>query len=152
MSRIEELRKARGWSRFELGTLAGVTEHTILRAERTSPPAVQARSLEKIAQALGVSLAELHAVNTEGGWGASLIPAAADPDVLFIQDLARDLRTNVRRLRNVLRKEPWKLPEPLPSIDNRMRWSRVVVDRWLELREPDRKQRARESRLVGAER
>ena len=97
MSRIEELRKARGWSRFELGTLAGVTEHTILRAERTSPPAVQARSLEKIAQALGVSLAELHAVNTEGGGGGGgkkNKPPGAPPALLFFKKFAPHSRTN----------------------------------------------------------
>jgi len=149
-SRVEALRKARGWSRLELAALAGVTEHTIIRAERTAGSGVQTRSLVKIASALEVSVGELMGLATDDPAAVPLAPVA-DPDVLFIQDLARELRSTVRGLRRIYKREPWKLPEPLPSLDRRLRWSRVVVERWLELRDGDRKQRARASReLVGA--
>jgi transcriptional regulator with XRE-family HTH domain len=132
---LETLRKARRLSRLELATMAGVTESTIVRAERsiTQPPPLQVRSLERIAQALEVSVTDLfHRPSGAKVWAKT--PRTADParDVLFIQDLARELRTTVRRLRDVLKHEPWKLPELLPSIDKRPRWARAVVDRWLE--------------------
>ena len=137
MFRVETLRKGRNWSRLELATRAGVTESTIIRAERTSPTALQARNVEKIARALEVSVAELlEAPDTDK---PIIRKGASDPDVLFIHDLAYELRTTVRRLRAILKAEPWKLPERLPSIDKRDRWSRVSVDRWLELVHADRK-------------
>ena len=140
MSRIEILRKARSWSRLELATRAGVTESTIVRAERTQPPALQTRSIEKIARALDVTTSEL--LETPDTDPSAFSDSGSDPDVLFIQDLAYQLRTSVRRLRTILKTEPWKLPERLPSIDKRDRWSRVSVDRWLELLQPDRKRTA----------
>jgi transcriptional regulator with XRE-family HTH domain len=145
-SRVETLRKARGWSRLDLATRATVTESTIIRAERTNPPALQTRNLEKIAHALDVSLSDLldppdddprHHANGE-----------PDPDVLLIHDLAYELRSTVRRLRAILKTEPWKLPERLPAIDKRDRWSRVAVERWLEYRDQDRKRRTAAA-LVG---
>ena len=138
-SRLEMLRKARGWSRLELATRAGITESTIIRAERSNGRHVQARSLEKIAHALGSASSEL--LETPKHAGALLLDDAPDPDVLFIHDLADELRTTVRRLRAILKTEPWKLPERLPAIDKRDRWSRVSVDRWLELMQSERKRR-----------
>jgi transcriptional regulator with XRE-family HTH domain len=147
MSRVALLRKAFGWSRLELATRAGVTESTIIRAERTNPPALQQRSLEKIARALGVTVADL-LQPIENPAGPMLEPIAPDPDVLFIHDLADQLRTTVRRLRAILKAEPWKLPERLPSLDKRDRWARAAVDKWLESREQDRKRRT-SAALVG---
>ena len=138
MSRLQALRKARGWSRLELATRAGVTESTIIRAERSNGRHVQGRSLEKIARALGSPSSEL--LETPDDAGALLLDdGTPDPDVLFIHDLANALRTSVRRLKEILKTEPWKLPERLPAIDKRDRWSRVSVDRWLELVHSDRK-------------
>jgi transcriptional regulator with XRE-family HTH domain len=149
MSRVALLRKAFGWSRLELATRSGVTESTIIRAERTDPPAIQTRNLEKIARGLSVSVAELLAADP----GDEVLPARAadlhDPDVLFIHDLADELRTTVRRLRSVLKAEPWKLPERLPALDKRDRWARAAVDKWLESRDQDRKRRT-SAALVGA--
>jgi transcriptional regulator with XRE-family HTH domain len=104
MSRVAVLRKASGWSRLELATRAGVTESTILRAERTDPPALQIHNLAKVANALGVGVADLLTVDADG------VPALAaslhDPDVLFIADLADELRTTVRRFARDLKTEP----------------------------------------------
>jgi len=149
MSRVALLRKASGWSRLELATRAGVTESTIIRAEKTDPPAIQARNLEKIARALAVTVAELLVAPDPGD---DVLPARGDlhdPDVLFIHDLADELRSTVRRLRSVLKTEPWKLPERLPAIDKRDRWSRAAVDKWLESRDQDRKRRT-SAALAGA--
>lgn len=137
-SRVALLRKARSWSRFDLATRAGVTESTIIRAERTQPPAVQARTLEKIAHALEVPVTELlDPADTD----AAFLEDAPDPDVLFVHDLAYELRSTPRRLKAILKTEPWKLPERLPPLDKRDRWSRAAVDKWLESREQDRKRR-----------
>jgi transcriptional regulator with XRE-family HTH domain len=144
MSRVALLRKASGWSRLDLALRAGVTESTIIRAERTG--AIQARTLDKIARALSVPVGDLLAPPEP----AALPPMDADdPDVLFIQDLADELRTSVRRLRTILKNEPWKLPERLPSLDKRDRWARAAVDKWLESRGEDRKRRT-SAALVGA--
>jgi transcriptional regulator with XRE-family HTH domain len=148
-SRIETLRKIQSWSRLDLATRAGVTESTIIRAEHTDPPALQARSLEKIARAFGVPVAALLEATLDSGRPQAALPDSADPDVLFVHDLAAELRTTVRRLRAILKSEPWKLPERLPSLDKRDRWSRVAVDKWLESRDQDRKRRT-SAALVGA--
>src|SRR4029453_17021930 len=129
-SRLEALRKARGWSRLELATHANVTESTIIRAERSNPPAIRTASLAAIAGALDVSVAEL------------LEPPVGDRDVLFLPALAVELRSSVRRLRAILKSDPDKLPAPLPALDNRARWSRIAVERWLEERR-DKERRAR---------
>jgi transcriptional regulator with XRE-family HTH domain len=144
MSRVALLRKASGWSRLDLAIRAGVTESTIIRAERTG--AIQARTLEKIARALSVPVADLLSPPEPD---ALPVLGADDPDVLFIQDLADELRTSVRRLRAILKSEPWKLPERLPSLDKRDRWARAAVDKWLESRGQDHKRRTSAS-LVGA--
>ena len=159
-SRIAQLRQARGWSRLDLAALAGVTESTIIRAERTTPPALQARSLDKIAGALQVPVSELYAGalrddDAVSSWApaSEVVPfSSSEPDVFFIQDLARELRSTVRRLRAVLKREPWKLPEPLPSLDNRPRWARVAVERWLESREQDRKRLTAATRVPASSR
>ena len=146
MSRVETLRKARGWSRLDLAARAAVTESTIIRAERTNPPALQARNLEKIAHALDVSLSDLLDPLDADPRHPALGPP--DPDVLFIHDLAYELRTTVRRLRAILKTESYKLPERLPAIDKRDRWSRASVERWLEYHDQDRKRRTAAA-LVG---
>ena len=146
-SAIALFRKRRRWSRVDLATAAGVTESTIVRAEGATPPAIQARNLEKIARALDVPIAALMELS-QGAPGpddlddAQELAAAPDADVLLIYDLARALRTTVRRLRAILKAEPWRLPERLPPIDTRDRWSRIVVDRWLEQRDADRRRQA----------
>jgi hypothetical protein len=55
------------------------------------------------------------------------------PLVLFLDDLARALRTSRRTLENLRRHGALKqlLPE-LPSIDKRPRWSRDAVLRFLD--------------------
>ena len=135
VTRLEAIRKAQRLSRLDLAVRAGVTESTIVRAERptTSTPAVQARSLEKIAAALEVPIAELLKVDDARQGRPSRPPMRRhNPDILFVQDLALELRSTARRIRELLRDEPHMLPEPLPAIDHRPRWSRVIVDRWLE--------------------
>lgn len=151
-SRLEELRRARGWSRVDLAAHANVTESTIIRAERTTPPAIRTRSLAAIAKALEVPVGELLEPLDLGD--ADAVPGPAlDRDVLFMPDLAPLLRTTVRRLRKILKAEPWKLPETLPPLDNRPRWSRVAVERWLELRDTERRTRERAAgRLVAGRR
>jgi len=149
MSRVALLRKASGWSRLDLATRAGVTESTIIRAERTDPPALQTRNLEKIARALSVTVADLLTPAADDGLPVVAGPTH-DPDVLFIHDLADELRTTVRRLRAILKTDPWKLPERLPSLDKRDRWARAAVDKWLESRDQDRKRRTSAAALVGA--
>jgi len=144
MSRVAFLRKASGWSRLDLAIRAGVTESTIIRAERTG--AIQTRTLEKIARALSVPITDLLSPPEPD---ALPVIGADDPDVLFIQDLADELRTSVRRLRTILKTEPWKLPERLPSLDKRDRWARAAVDKWLESRGQDHKRRT-SAALVGA--
>ena len=140
MSRLEQLRKIRAWTRLDLATRAGLTESTIVRAERTDPPALQARTLEKIARAFDVPMGELLAAPSDEG-GHPLRGDRPDPDVLFVHDLALAVRISVRRIRALLKTEPWKLPERLPALDKRDRWSRIAVDKWLESRELDRKRR-----------
>jgi transcriptional regulator with XRE-family HTH domain len=151
-SAIGLLRKRRGWSRLELATAAGVTESTITRAEKSTPPAVNLRSLGRIADALEVTVGALLELST-GAPGPDddddALELAHDRDVLFSADLARELRTSVRRLRAILKVEPWKLPERLPAIDRRDRWSRVVVERWLELHDADRRARQAAARAGG---
>ncbi len=149
MSRVALLRKASGWSRLELATRAGVTESTIIRAERTDPPALQTRNVEKIAHALGVSVAELLTV-PDSDPRETLGANGRDPDVLFIHDLADALRTTVRRIRGLLKTEPWKLPERLPALDKRDRWARAAVDKWLESRDQDRKRRTSAAAFAGS--
>ena len=149
MSRIAILRKLRGWSRVDLAERANVTETTIVRAERHDPPPVQTRTLEKIALALDTTAGAL--MHEHSDPDAVPVPPR-DPDVLFIQDLAPLLRTTVRRLRHTMKVTPWLLPEPLPSLDKRWRWSRVVVERWLELREQDRRHRSTAARQAIAHR
>lgn len=137
-TRLAALREARHLSQLELAVRAGVTESTIKRAERSldGAPALQMRSLRKIADALDVPVAELLQV-AEPRRGYRRIgrrPKAPEPPdaVLFVQDLALELRISARKIRTLLKDAPWTLPETLPAFDNRPRWARVVVERWLE--------------------
>jgi len=50
--RIEELRKARGWSQSELARQSGVPQPTISRIESRQTSAVDFAVLEKLAKAL----------------------------------------------------------------------------------------------------
>jgi hypothetical protein len=56
--------------------------------------------------------------------------ATAVPDVLFIEDLARVLRTSRSTIERRRRSGTFPIPE-LPSIDGRPRWSRRAVERYL---------------------
>jgi hypothetical protein len=52
------------------------------------------------------------------------------PDVLFIEDVARILRTSRSTIERRRRMGTFPIPE-LPSIDERPRWSRQAVERYL---------------------
>ena len=52
------------------------------------------------------------------------------PDVLFIDDVARVLRTSRSTIERRRRAGTFPIPE-LPSIDGRPRWSRQAVERYL---------------------
>lgn len=54
----------------------------------------------------------------------------SDNAVLFLDDLARELRTSVSTLRRRLAAGD-DLPPRLPAIDKRPRWTRAAVDAWL---------------------
>jgi hypothetical protein len=66
-------------------------------------------------------------MNGEGAFGQT---AAAMPDVLFIEDLARVLRTSRSTIERRRRTGTFPIPE-LPSIDERPRWSRLAVEGYL---------------------
>lgn len=55
------------------------------------------------------------------------------PEVLFIDDMARALRTSRTTIARLRRQRVFPIPE-LPSIDKRPRWSRAALDRYLENR------------------
>jgi hypothetical protein len=57
--------------------------------------------------------------------------AGGKPDVLFLDDLARELRCSRRTLETRRRNGTLPIPE-LPSIDKRPRWSRAAVERYLD--------------------
>jgi len=52
------------------------------------------------------------------------------PDVLFIDDIARVLKTSRRTISRLRRQRVFPIPE-LDSIDKRPRWSRIAVDKYL---------------------
>lgn len=52
------------------------------------------------------------------------------PTILFLEDLARELRTSVSTLRRRIAAGD-DLPPRLPAIDKRPRWTRAAVDAWL---------------------
>jgi hypothetical protein len=54
----------------------------------------------------------------------------SDHAVLFLDDLARELRTSVSTLRRRLAAGD-DLPPRLPAIDKRPRWTRAAVEAWL---------------------
>lgn len=57
-------------------------------------------------------------------------PARTEPDVLFIDDLARVLRTSRSTIERRRRAGSWPIPE-LPPIDGRPRWSCTSVESYL---------------------
>lgn len=50
--------------------------------------------------------------------------------VLFIEDVARELRISRRSIERLRSERSFPIPE-LESLDKRPRWSRVAVDRYL---------------------
>lgn len=54
----------------------------------------------------------------------------SDQDVLFISDLARELRCSVTTIKARLSHAPHRLPPPMASIDRRPRWHRPTVEAW----------------------
>jgi hypothetical protein len=52
------------------------------------------------------------------------------PEVLFLDDVARVLRTSRRTIAAMRRHRCFPIPE-LPTIDKRPRWSRVAVEQFL---------------------
>jgi hypothetical protein len=59
-----------------------------------------------------------------------LQPADLTPDVLFINDVARILRTSRSTIERRRRNGSFPIPE-LPSIDERPRWARQAIERYL---------------------
>ena len=57
-------------------------------------------------------------------------PSSLTPDVLFIDDVAQVLRTSRSTIERRRRAGSFPIPE-LPSIDERPRWSRQAVERYL---------------------
>jgi hypothetical protein len=57
-------------------------------------------------------------------------PSTLTPDILFIDDVARVLRTSRSTIERRRRAGSFPIPE-LPSIDERPRWSRQAVERYL---------------------
>lgn len=53
------------------------------------------------------------------------------PDVCFIEDLARALRTSVRTIKRMRRFDSLPIPE-LPTIDRRPRWSGKDVREFID--------------------
>ena len=53
------------------------------------------------------------------------------PDVLLLDDLARLFRCSPSTIRRRVRGGVFPVP-PLPGVDNRLRFSRVAVERFLE--------------------
>jgi hypothetical protein len=51
-------------------------------------------------------------------------------DVLFLDDLAKVLRTSRSTIERLRRRRAFPIPE-LPALDDRPRWSRPAVDRFL---------------------
>ena len=64
------------------------------------------------------------------GVSATGQPSALTPDVLFIEDLVSVLRTSRSTIERRRRAGTFPIPE-LPSIDERPRWSRQAVERYL---------------------
>jgi hypothetical protein len=60
------------------------------------------------------------------------VPPAAGltPDVLFIEDMARTLRISRSTIERRRRSNTFPIPE-LPALDDRPRWSRTAVERYL---------------------
>lgn len=144
-STLRELRERAGLTQNDLGTRAGVHEKTIWRIENF-PERFDAKwaTLRRIADALGVALKTSIAPAELLGRAPRLLehdqidPERYDAqglpkrDVIMIWDLAIWLRSSVRTLKRILASRPWDLPATLPSdIDQRPRWARAVVVRWL---------------------
>ena len=61
---------------------------------------------------------------------ADLLPGAALPDVLFVDDVAALLRCSRWTIERRLDDGTFPVP-PLESIDRRLRWSRRCVEEWI---------------------
>ena len=60
----------------------------------------------------------------------AMLNAAGAADVLFTEDIARVLRTSRSTIERRRRSGTFPIPE-LPAIDERPRWSRQAVERYL---------------------
>lgn len=145
---LREYREHAKLTQHELAERAEVDEKTIRRIE-LHPERFNAKfqTLKRIAEALGDALGmridphellgkeaprlnENDPINPEAV-DRSRLPV--DQAVLFIWDLATLLRCSPRTLKRILAFRPWDLPAELPSsIDQRRRWARATVIRWLE--------------------
>lgn len=133
MTWLEALRHARKWTMADLAARAGVNPSTILRIEATPDghaPRGRGATLAKLAAALGVPLTDVLQP------GPPARPPAEIPTrraVVTLPDFAAELNMSARTLRRVVQTRPDALPPPLPALGDRVhRWSRTVVDRWLE--------------------
>ena len=72
------------------------------------------------------------ALSAQAGDGheSGSLSSALTSDVLFIEDVARILRTSRSTIERRRRAGTFPIPE-LPSIDERPRWSRQAVERYL---------------------
>ena len=74
-----------------------------------------------------------HLTVHDAGGSVDAAPSQLDgltPEVLFIEDVARTLRTSRSTIERRRRAGSFPIPE-LPSIDGRPRWSRQAVERYL---------------------
>jgi transcriptional regulator with XRE-family HTH domain len=102
---VETLRKALGWSLLDLAAAAGVTVSTIMRAERTHPPALQMHNLEKIAHALDVTVGDLLAANVETPGGDRDLSPRAE----LVPLVERAVRA-LERIASALERSPYATP------------------------------------------
>jgi transcriptional regulator with XRE-family HTH domain len=136
------LRMRNGLTQSDLAERAGVHLSTLRRLENY-PGTCQTtwQTLKKLADVLDVHPHELLAREAPKILsGDPITPAAARAahpgtlparDVLDPFDVARTLHMSTKTLRTVLRLRPEDLPRPLPQLDRSLRWSRVMVERWL---------------------
>lgn len=67
---VRKLRDAKGWSQTQLGKKAGgMNKNTIVRLENDGPLAVDTKTIDRVARALGLSISDLY----------GLVPLGKDP-------------------------------------------------------------------------
>jgi transcriptional regulator with XRE-family HTH domain len=133
---------------------SGVARLTIYRIEHGQTDRVQMKTIRQLAATLGVTAEAL----TEWRQTPAPDPAAIARDdlgadeVLFASDLARLVKCGLDHLLALARTRPELLPKAIdPPIDRRPRWSRMIVERWLDgdptaAGEPTRKRRRADTR------